>query len=274
MGGDDWGFLAQANNPSDAYDLFITRLLEYWKKAFPLELCKYSDKKFGGDSAWVTEEIVQRGRALRDLFNQVRRSNNADLKNKYKTLIKQHKHNIRDAKKRLNDLRYSNATNKSKCAWGIINGEVCLGKGRSYLSSFTDENSNGLGGSQAAAEAFNNFFLDSVQAEADKLKPSAKSNLRLNCFSMFLRPTDQDEIAQIILAVSRKDAAGADGIPCSLLSKVVDIVSPVLSWLINRSFSEGVFPAALRTSIVKPIHKKKDLDRIDNYRGISLLPAF
>ena len=51
-------------------------------------------------------------------------------------------------------------------------------------------------------------------------------------------------------------------------------MSTPLSFIINRSFEQGVFPESLKTAQVTPVHKKEDTLTINNYRPISLLSVF
>ena len=51
-------------------------------------------------------------------------------------------------------------------------------------------------------------------------------------------------------------------------------MSTPLSFIINRSFEQGVFPESLKTAQVTPVHKKEDTLTISNYRPISLLSVF
>lgn len=46
-----------------------------------------------------------------------------------------------------------------------------------------------------------------------------------------------------------------------------------LSYEINRSFEQGVFPNRLKTSVIKPIFKKGDSTKMENYRPITLIPV-
>jgi hypothetical protein len=52
------------------------------------------------------------------------------------------------------------------------------------------------------------------------------------------------------------------------------MLSPPLVHCINTSFAHGVFPSALKTSIVKPLHKKGDKNTPNNYRGIYISTHF
>ncbi|KAK9879321.1 hypothetical protein WA026_004174 [Henosepilachna vigintioctopunctata] len=52
-----------------------------------------------------------------------------------------------------------------------------------------------------------------------------------------------------------------------------EVAKPV-TFIINNSLKYGIFPEELKSAIVKPIYKKGDKEEMENYRPISLLPAF
>ena len=51
-------------------------------------------------------------------------------------------------------------------------------------------------------------------------------------------------------------------------------MSSSLSFIINQSFEQGVFPGSLKTAQVMPVHKREDTVTISNYCSISLLSVF
>ena len=50
-----------------------------------------------------------------------------------------------------------------------------------------------------------------------------------------------------------------------------DILTPKLVCLFNTVFQSGSFPTSWSEGIIIPIHKKGSRDKVDNYRGITLL---
>ena len=78
---------------------------------------------------------------------------------------------------------------------------------------------------------------------------------------------------KIIFNIKNK-SPGVDNLPISVFRDNFDLFGPVIVDLINKSLSQGIFPAELKMAKIVPIHKSGEKCRIENYRPISLLPVF
>lgn len=58
-----------------------------------------------------------------------------------------------------------------------------------------------------------------------------------------------------------------------LLKHIIDLIISPLCTLINKSIAEGIFPSILKNTIIKPIYKKGNIDDLNNYRPIALVPT-
>ena len=60
--------------------------------------------------------------------------------------------------------------------------------------------------------------------------------------------------------------------PGKFLKDAIDVVAPLLAFIFNRSFKEGIFPDNLKVARICPIYKGKgSKSDPDNYRPISVL---
>ena len=89
--------------------------------------------------------------------------------------------------------------------------------------------------------------------------------------TIFLQPTDQEEIANIISSLNSNKASGPNSRPYRILFLLKNEISKQLTDLFNLSFKTGVFPSVLKTAKVIPIFKKYSKLDYSNYRSISLL---
>ena len=89
--------------------------------------------------------------------------------------------------------------------------------------------------------------------------------------TIFLQPTDKEEIANVISSLNSNKASGANSIPNRILFCLKNEISKQFTDLFNFSFMTGVFPSVLKTAKVFPAFKKHSKLDYNNYCPISLL---
>ncbi len=108
-----------------------------------------------------------------------------------------------------------------------------------------------------------------------KLKPHSMSYLRGHCpNSMNLTPVDESEIIETAKKLKAKISQGLDQISIKLIRDTTDIIVNPLTHILNMSITYGVVPTKMKIAKVIPIFKNGTKDTLNNYRPISLLPAF
>ena len=93
--------------------------------------------------------------------------------------------------------------------------------------------------------------------------------------SLFLFPTDDEEIVKIINLLKPKTSSGHDNISAKLLKQVSPgLIRPCVH-IVNLSLSTGKVPSAMKRAKVIPIYKNSGSEAVmKNYRPVSLLPVF
>lgn len=229
------------------------------------------------DRGWITPGIKKSCESKRELFIRVKTTKDDDLKKKYNTFCRVLNKVIAFAKRDYNEKKIVNADDKIKSMWNLINENT---KGKKIV-----ETNNYIGLSDGkkkattnydAPDIFNDFFSSIGSHNTEK--PTANGNCAENNFlppaginNMFLHPVSMDELSKTVNSLKNKKSSGYDDIPTSVIKYVFDTIALPLHYLINLSFSQGVFPTRLKKAHVKPIHKKEDKLDVNNYRPISLL---
>ena len=127
------------------------------------------------------------------------------------------------------------------------------------------------------SNCFNDFFVNignSVEAKiptVDTHFSDFLKNTNNNNSSFFLKPVNEDELKIMICNLATSKSCGPNSIPTNLLKDNFEFFIQPLKHIINLSFSEGCFPQILKLAEVCPIFKKKDKNKCENYRPISLL---
>ena len=96
-------------------------------------------------------------------------------------------------------------------------------------------------------------------------------NSQINSFVFY--PATTVEISLIINNLKNKTSEGPDEIPGCIIKKLNNIISPLLTYLINKIINTGKYPLCLKTGKVLPLFKAGDHVDPGNYRPITILPA-
>ena len=125
------------------------------------------------------------------------------------------------------------------------------------------------------ANALNDFFTN-IGSSVEKKIPRSKNHFQdylknPNIQKIIHQPCDITEVNEIIKELQTAKACGPYSIPVGLLKLTCSTLAPVLTFIINKSLTQGAFPNLLKYANVCPIYKKNDIDKCQNYRPISLL---
>ena len=119
------------------------------------------------------------------------------------------------------------------------------------------------------AETFNNLFatiasdIDSKIIHTDTSYKDCLQDTVLNSF--FLKPATEKEVISVINEMKTSKSAGHNSIPTYMLKRSNQIICKPLTYLINLSFSNEIFPDLLKTSNVIPVFKRGENQDYKNY---------
>nr|CAH7765474.1 unnamed protein product [Callosobruchus chinensis] len=201
-------------------------------------------RRQAGRNTWFTPELEQLNNMLCELFKISKTTNNAYIKERYKSLKTIYQKKIKSARKNYNNNRLSYTNNP-------------------LPSSFRHNNTT-ITGSQNICNEFNNFFINSsaTNPKYGKLKLQPQSNV-----TYFFTPTTPQEIQDVISKTTSKPAAGIDEICGAVIKSVSKVIAEPLSYLINESFKNGEYPKEI-SQRSKGCEGSKD--EISNYRNVCL----
>ena len=125
------------------------------------------------------------------------------------------------------------------------------------------------------ANVFNNYFASVADTAKQNINYSHKhfsEYLKHQCNnSIFIQPTDSEEIHNIISSLNINKASSPFSISNKILILLKQDISKELAEIFNLSFSYGSFPSILKISKVVPVFKKGSKLDYCNYCPISLL---
>ena len=90
---------------------------------------------------------------------------------------------------------------------------------------------------------------------------------------MFMSPTDEVEVCNIITSMKGKTSSGHDHLSSKFIQTIKNSICKPLCIIMNKSFETGLIPKSMKIAKVIPIYKSKGKKEMSNYRPISLLPS-
>lgn len=245
------------------WSTFMNTFMPAFNQCFPKKLVNPTQKS---NNMYVNNENVHNVKNRLDICLMLKRQNNrynemyTNLKKEYDNLL---------AKTRAQNYAYRirNADNKNKCMWSIY---------REITSHSDVGNTMMEGDPNDISNNYNEFLLKSVPDIMKDIPYVEWTHvINKNSRSIFLTPVDSQEILEVLKKIKNKHTSGDDEIPTSIIRQVVPAIIDVICYIMNNSLREGIFPETLKLSAIKPCYKNKgDINLMDNYRPLSLLPGF
>ena len=99
------------------------------------------------------------------------------------------------------------------------------------------------------------------------------SYINTNIHSIYIPDISKNEIITVINTL-KNSAPGNDEMPAPILKQCIETYIDPLTYLVNLSINQGIFPDELKIAKVLPIYKSDDKQLIQNYRPIAVLPFF
>ena len=256
----------QSSDPNAAYDTFLDIFLLFYEQCFPN---KYISVSINKKARWISKGIKTCSRKKRQLLWQYRIKPNQQNKTQLSNYSKLFNKIMKLTQRAQNNYHVKTSKNKPKTIWQIINqGKINVPKNN--FTKIKIDNKT-ITNTKEIADLFNNYFVDKIVPV-----PNAGNQITQHITnrkeSMFMTPSISYDIFKIITSLKNSNSVGYDGIDTRILKSVAEEICAPLSYIINLSISAGTFPNALKISIVKPLFKKEDKERMEYYRPISLIP--
>lgn len=255
-------FLIEDTDVDVMWDTFSSRFKCIFDRIFPLVRTKLSKHKIN-----FGENVMHLRSNLDKLF--IVSNARPEFKPAYKLAKKEYDRALTAAKHDHYAKLIQNSDNKSKSVWKVI--DALANKSNKTQKMMKTDNPSKL------ANEFNKFFIDiskNLSRETNGQGVSSGASVIHLRNSFFVFDVSESDVIKAVKSMKNTNSSGEDGIPMSILKKCIHLVATPVSFIINCSFREGIFPDSLKTAMVKPLHKKGDVGDMSNYRPISLLTSF
>ena len=269
-------------NPNENYGILEKIIVHNINKHFPrrqVKFNKYKHKK----NTWITKGILHSIKFRDNLYRELKKAcPNSDIYSTIKVNLRTYnkilKRNILLAKQMHYKIKFDKYKNDIKGTWGVIRD--ILNKTHSKKDYPEQFNLNGVHESNRIiiANNFNEYFTNIGEELASKITdPVGKSHtdyLHSPCESRLNFTTvNENVVAKIIESLKTKSSCGDDGLSTKLLKEIKNEICSSITLIVNQMITTGIFPDSLKIAKIIPIFKKGDIEIIENYRPISILPA-
>lgn len=275
MGLEDWTDIYSVADPDVCMDRFLNKFCLLLNSCFPK---KYKNKH-KCDKKWVTPEIRKASQTLRDLYYlKINNSDNNFLSDKYKTFKKSYRKLVAEAKKFNINAKIVGSNNVQRTTWSVVN-QITRGSSKRDVLKQIEYNNVTVQSPAEIANIINNHYInlprntlgnhatggDAYTAD-DRDRSSAYGG------SFFLYPVTEGEVYSSMRRLRASRATDVYDIDTVLLKRSAEHVTAPLTHIINLIFARGIFPDGLKVAKIIPVFKKGDVESVDNYRPIAILP--
>ena len=210
----------------------------------------------------------------RRLYRQKSRNpDNAAIRVRFKNLRNNVNSVVRRARRAYACRKFESAGSDLRKFWSVLN-EIVFGRVLMRRPPVTIELDGQLTSDGVlVAEAMNEFFASSGQSHAQVDMDTAMAHVTSSDAQFRFHPITRDFVEQILSTMNVGASAGLDGVTVKLLRRLPSEVLDKLTYVLKDMFQRSVFPPCLKSARTVPIEKKGDMTKMENYRGIAILPA-
>lgn len=268
--------VTRENDCQKAYDIFQCKVEYAHNVSFPLQKLTKKQNRY---SPWITPAIIHSCKTKHKLYNKIRKSPTEQAIKHYK----EYNNILNKLKRKLKSDYFAQKLDEHrqniKQTWNILHQALGMKQNTMKNSPIALSINNALTTDQSIiANTFNNYFVNVGHEIQNKIPPSQRT------YDLYLPPSQTNSIfidevseADVVLAIKSlktKTSSGHDNISTKLLKQTFPAILTPLTHIINTSFRSAIIPHQMKQAKVIPIHKAADPHLPENYRPISMLPAF
>ncbi|KAG8275848.1 hypothetical protein J6590_108321 [Homalodisca vitripennis] len=270
----NWDTVCLTQDANQAYDIFHNTIQTIMNEVCPIKTTRnkgHKQRKYWDDECTrlkslyieALEKELCTGRPEDKAETAARKK---DYDQRLKTLKKTHTSDY-----------ITNADNKSRALWQVINNERKVKPNQVSKWKLIADGKT-LQDPAKIANCLNSYFATAaeriLQTNNINIKYSSQETPPITNFKLQLQPATQTDIQTAIDSLKPKTSSGIDEISAKLVKTCKEELTIPLTAVINKSLLQGAFPAQLKISKVYPKYKNGPTTDTKSYRPISLIPTF
>ena len=278
----DFNDILDAEDCSIALSMLTEVLHEKYDICCPIKSRAVSPKFF--KKPWISRKILKNIKKRQNYFTLYKqRKLSKENYSRFRNFVN---NQIRTSKKEYYAKLFENYKNDTKSTWRAINKILNPTKSKKPVSikKLLYKNET-LTNNLDITNAFNDFFCNVGKEISESLHQNPQEIETVNCNhltylndnnfmnSFYFNPCNSLDVISIIKSLKNKKSH-INSIPVSVLKFISNLISPIISHIINKSIQASIFPDSLKNARVTPIYKSGEKYKANNYRPISVLPTF
>ena len=235
----------------EAFKYFHTILLNSMDEHCPKREYSISYDKIIRDP-WITKGLSNSIRKQKKLYLKQLHSSDPSCTNKYKSYRNVLKKLLRRSKLDYFNNKCLEYKQNSKKLWQLINQVINKIRRKSQVIESLKIDNLVRYSPLEITKGFCNQFATVGKTYSDKVQPprvlveTYNEKINMSNISMFLSPTDREEIKSLIMNLPAKNNSGCDDISNNLLKKLCPSLLSPLEKIFNKSLNEGAFPELMK----------------------------
>lgn len=252
-------------------DTISSNLQLMYNQLCPVKTKQMSIKRLS--KPWITGAVKVSINNKHWLFKQFKKGLiSFDYYNKYKNKLTTI---LKKAKRDYFAYKFRNCQGNPRKTWSLLSS---ITKNCKLPKSTITLNHNGALVNEPTKIA--NIFCEHFATIAEKLKNdipiSAVDPITYlgpsHITSFYISPSQPEEVKKLIQQLPNKGCHIND-IPNVVFKLLIVPLSIIISYIFNRSISEGIFPKAFKLARIVSLFKSNDKKNVNNYRPISVIPT-
>ena len=273
----DFTEILHENCPNSAYNKFMKLFTNAHNTSFPLKSCK-TPRKFTKHHPWITRGLIQSSiTKSKLLLDKIKNPSDENL-NRYKTFQNIYNKLLRIAKQTYYNDKLQSTKHDMKQTWKILKSALNAPNKTHSLPEYFNIDNLKIIDKTEICNKFNKFFATIGSDISDSVPVTQTSYANYLPYqhntSMFLTPITIQDTISVASKLKNKTSQGHDNISSKLMKQSIEYIALPLTHIINQSMTTGTVPEEMKRAKIIPIFKSGNQHLFNNYRPISLLPAF
>ena len=273
----DFNEVLNTSNVNEAYTKFMVLYRQAFEFSFPLQRVKNSRKHIKKE-LWMTKGLLISSVTKHKLYMKKLKKPCHENIERYKEYNSLFRKILRAQKKKYYEDIFNKCRNDSKETWKLLRSVIGKTSNKSAFPDVIQHNNVTIENSEEITNIFNDYFTNIGKNTEKSIQQSQISfddylNYSSDC-SIFFTPTGPAELVSRVRRMKPKTSCGHDAISTKLMKSTIEEIAVPLSYILNESLKQGIVPDQLKIAKVIPLFKSGDKNSVNNYRPISILPAF